>query len=262
MFILNKELSYYVGLAQTDGHFYETTQNRGKIVIELRSEDREVLERLASVLPVKSTIRDRTRSTNFKESYSSSALVVHDLAFRNLMKQYIPIGAKATCIHKPIGVSEVDYFRGIIDGDGSMGYTSNGFPFLSLVTKSEQLAKDYVDFLESITGKRKVLNRNKRDCVYNIMISKEDAQEVLKVLYPENSLCIKRKYLMASQCLEWKRPSTMRKQCPRKTWTSFEDNFILEHSLQESIDTLTRSKKSIKMRLYRLQKSNKIESFH
>ena len=56
--------------------------------------------------------------------------------------------------------------------------------------------------------------------------------------------------------------TTMRKQCPHKTWTSFEDNFILEHSLQESIDTLNRSKQSIKMRLYRLQKSNKIESLY
>jgi hypothetical protein len=119
----------------------------------------------------------------------------------------LPYGAKSKIVRQPPvnTISIIDYWRGIIDGDGSLGITRNNIPFLSLTTYSDQLAIDYEHFLFSFTGKRKKLKRNRRDNIYNIMISREDAQLIVKTLYYNNCLCINRKKRSAKKIMKWKR---------------------------------------------------------
>jgi len=75
-------------------------------------------------------------------------LTVYDLNFRNaLIKLDMVYGRKSYSINLPKSeLSEKDYFRGVIDGDGSLGLTSNGYPFVSLVTSSEAFAEAYLNF--------------------------------------------------------------------------------------------------------------------
>lgn len=153
----NPFYAYLFGLIQADGHLYQNSRNRGRLSIELGKRDEELLIDLQKRLPLNSTISYRTRNTNFSDEYVSVIWSVFDKNFRDfLINNGIPSGRKSEIISTPVSkYSKVDYFRGLIDGDGSLGLTANGFPFLSLITASFEIAKEYLDFLKSITGKEK-----------------------------------------------------------------------------------------------------------
>ncbi|CAN5858146.1 hypothetical protein BH20ACI4_BH20ACI4_13000 [soil metagenome] len=253
----NPFYAYLFGLIQTDGHLYQNSRNRGRLSIELGKRDEELLQELQNRLPFHSSISERKRKTNFSDEYVSVIWKVFDKRFRDfLIETGIPCGRKSEIISIPVcKYSKVDYFRGLIDGDGSLGLTSNGFPFLSLITASSEIAKEYLAFLKSFTGKEKTSAKNKRDNVFNIAVYKEDAQKIVKILYYENCLALPRKIQKAKEVLNWQRPKTMKKVENRKRWTEVEDKFILSNSIKIAMKKLDRSQSSIEMRLWRL-KSN------
>jgi len=201
------EMSYLIGIFQTDGHLQSSSRNRGRLTIEISFKDRDLLPKLQKVIPVNTTIYTRVRKTNFCTSYTSTTLNIFNLEFRNeIVKCGVPYGKKSNIIQPPIvKYSENDYWRGIIDGDGSLGFTTQGFPFISLVTASENLYLAFKKFLK----KHDIdinLNRNKRDNVYNIMLNKEKAQLIVRLLYVNSTISLKRKYEKALEILSWKRP--------------------------------------------------------
>lgn len=177
--MLNSNLSYFIGFVMADGTFQEGSRNRGKIVIEIKREDEQLLKDISNILPCNSYIRYRERTTNFKENHKSALLSIYNYDFRQFVKQYIPLGKKSDITYIPKDVSISDFLRGFIDGDGSIGFTVNDAPFVSIITLSEQFKQDYLDFLEREFGIVKHLNRNKRDNVYNIVVFNEDAINLL-----------------------------------------------------------------------------------
>ena len=203
------------------------------------------------------SISKRKRTTNFGIS-DSITLSANELQFRNLLKDWnVPAGKKSQTISPPLHKTELsinDYIRGLYDGDGSLGYTNNGFPYVSFVTQSEAIKEFLINFIYKITLKPiKDPKRNKRDDVYNIVITKEDAIAFCKEIYPHNCLSINRKYINAQEIKKWIRPSTMRKIESRKKWNKEQDKFILSNSIEESMKILNRTKESIEMRLWRLK---------
>lgn len=254
----NPFYAYLFGLVQTDGHLYQNSRNRGRVSIEVGKRDETLLIELQNRLPFHSTISVRTRKTNFSNEYCSVVWNVFVKRFRVfLIENGLPSGNKSKIIFAPVGkYSKADYFRGLIDGDGSLGLTTNGFPFLSLVTASIEIANEYLSFLKSITDKEKTTTANVRDKVFNIAVYKEDAQKVVQALYYSNCLALPRKMEKARSIACWKRPETMRKVENRKFWTVDEDNFILSNSIEEAMKRLDRNRNSIEMRLWRL-KSNR-----
>lgn len=254
--IKNNEHSYFIGLAQTDGNLYSQSRNRGKFSIEINIKDSDIVYKLKEIFKtdVNVYVSTRKRKTNFMESYESISLKIYDMNFRNELFKYVPEGKKSQIIEKPNGIVEVDYFRGIIDGDGSLGIIKNNRPFISLVTASEKLKDNYLEFIRINLGIVKRIERNARDKVYNIVIFDEEAQKLVKLLYYPNCLSIKRKYLKSIEVLSWKRPTERRKVTwERKKWTKFEDEYILQHTIEESINNLKRTKKSIMIRIWRLK---------
>jgi hypothetical protein len=257
--LMNPVHAYMYGLIQTDGHLSQGTRNRGKLQIEINYRDVHVLEQLASAIPYYSSINTRTRSTNFSPEHKSATLRVYDRKFRDeLVSLGMIYGKKSETMDVPqCGFSQADYFRGIVDGDGSLGFTSSGFPFLSLCTASEKLAIAYESFIRKRTGKEKRLLRNSRDRVFNIILFKEDAQAVAATLYNKGCVSISRKKQIALAIQAWKRPINMRKVVHKKFWTDEQDSYILSHTIEESALILQRTERSIKMRLWRLHSSNK-----
>lgn len=208
---------------------------------------------IQKLIPFHSSISERVRTTNFSQEYTSVIWRVYDKRFRKFLELWgLPNGSKSELIQLPNGpFSKIDYFRGIIDGDGSVGLTSNGFPFLSLVTSSSSIATEYLNFIQQVTGKTKQINR---DRIYNIVVYKEDAQLLVTCLYYENCLAVSRKLAKAQEVLNWHRPVSMKRVLSRKRWTSEEDDFVLTHSIETSIEALSRNRNSIELRLWRLKK--------
>ncbi len=255
----NPHYAYLFGFIQTDGHLYNNTRDRGRVSIEVSEKDEEILWVFKSLIPFNSSIAKRVRKTNFSSSYTSAIWRVYDKRFRDILESWgLPNGSKSTIVKPPsCNFSKVDYFRGLIDGDGSLGLTAKGFPFLSLVTSSSHIAVEYLELINQITGKVKTSNRNTRDNVYNIVVYKEDAQILTNHLYYDGCLALPRKLIKASEVLSWIRPNEMKRVNNRKSWTPEEDRFITTHTVEYSMKVLGRSQNSIELRLWRLKKLSK-----
>jgi hypothetical protein len=142
-----KEISYIIGFIQTDGCLTSATRNRGKVSIGISKRDKDILDAMVEYLDYNYSIKERIQNTNFKDNFESVCLTICDKKFRDFLINDVGMhyGKKSYTITIPkINYSEIDYWRGIIDGDGSLGLTSNNIPFLSLVTASEELKKEYI----------------------------------------------------------------------------------------------------------------------
>lgn len=212
---MNAWFSYFYGFAQADGHLCEQSRNRGRLTIEIIKQDDNLLilfsELLASI-GVKSTLSYRHRKTNFGENDFVS-LRVYAKEFRDLIKTYgFPAGKKDELITPPKNTAyhTIDYLRGYIDGNGSLGLTGAGFPFLSLTTKSECFKEYYLTYIDSVLNVVKRATRNKRDNIYNLVVYKEYAQELTTKLYYPDCLCLSRKAEKAKEVQAWVRPVEMK----------------------------------------------------
>lgn len=248
------ELAYMFGFLQADGHLYSNTRNRGKLTLELKVQDKWLVEQFARLVPFYSSIKTCTRKTNFSEAYTSVTWAVHDRSFREaLIAKGLPVGKKSDIIGIPDGeFAQVDYYRGVMDADGSLGMTTQGIPFASLITVSESLAACYTAFIFEKIGCRKKTERNQRDKVFNIAVFKEDAQALASCLYYPGCLALPRKAAKTLEILSWQRPAGRRKYTLRE-WCREQDEFILSHSVEEAANRLERTPQSIKMRLWRLR---------
>jgi hypothetical protein len=247
--------AYMFGFLQADGHLYQGPGRKGNLTVEVSAADRPILEQFAAIVPCYSSITERVRDTNFKNAHRSAVWTVSDLDFREaLMALGFPPGRKSNVVVIPsVPFSRPDYFRGLVDADGSLGLARDGLPFISLTTASDSLAGGYIDFVSEVTGNRKNGRRNSRDGIYNITVMREAATTLIATLYYDDCLALRRKIEKARQAVIWVRPDGMRRSPNRKSWTEDQDAFILSHTLEESMNALGRTDHSVKVRLRRLR---------
>jgi len=119
------EIAYLIGLLQTDGSHHGSLDAKGKVTLELAVRDAAVLPLLATVIPCYTSIRHRARDTNFSKEYTSAALGFYDQQARKAIAALgVPPGRKSrTIAPPPQPFSKPDYVRGLLDGDGSVGFT-------------------------------------------------------------------------------------------------------------------------------------------
>jgi hypothetical protein len=247
-----------IGFLQGDGHHSEDTRNRGKIRIELNHRDIEILKKIKEILlpHMNVTIYNRIRDTNLKKNSHQTTLSIYDWAFRTVIKPYVPVGAKSDIIEPPLSLSNFskkDYIRGLIDADGSIGISKENRPFISLCVSSEKIKEFLIKDIEEITGLKKYMNRTARDNMYNIMLNNEDAIKYASYLYEDSNLYLDRKYNEYLNFNNWVR-SIPKKVGLSKKWFPNEDEIVLDNSLslQEKMDLLKRTEKSVKIRIWRL----------
>jgi hypothetical protein len=251
--------AYFLGLLATDGAIYEHTRNRGRVSFEIGAADAAILHRLAAAIPYKAHISERRRNTNFRADYSSTVLAFHALDLRRSLALlgYVS-GKKAFSVRPPLApFHEKGFWRGVLDGDGSLGLTRKNRPFVSLVTGSEPLRNAYVAFLSRLTGSRPNPNRNTRDHVYNIVLFDEPAQALAASLYTPEVLAIPRKAEASRAILAWRRPEGRRRvNFDRRRWNADEDRLVLSRFSEADVAAkLGRTKASVSVRRWRLRLS-------
>lgn len=185
--------SYIYGLLLADGHFSEDTRNRGRIDIELSVRDEDIIDTLCLLLNTNKYYRHR--ATNFKADYNSVGTRICKLPIREIFKSLgFPVGNKSLSAKPPTRpYSERDFWRGFIDGNGSIGFTATNIPFISLVIKSEDIKNEYLAYISGIIPSVPSPSRNKRDNVYNATVTRSSAIILSKELYQSGDICIKRK---------------------------------------------------------------------
>lgn len=251
---MNKFESYLYGLILTDGSLYLQSRNRGRIAIELQASDIDLLYQLQQQIP-HSSIHTRTRDTNFKKNYQSVIFTNYQKEFRDRFINYgIPLKNKKTIGTVPmVPYSINDFWRGVYDGNGSIGFTSKNEPFVSLVTKSEPLKEELCKLLASKFNIHKNINPNQRDKIFNIVLKNEDAIQFCDFLYENAPIYLQRKYDEYQKMKTWIRTKPRLRE---QSWSMAEIQYIQTHTIQESMTHLHRTKSSIKTKLWRIRQSN------
>lgn len=182
-----------------------------------------------------------------------------DLAFRReLVDLGLPAGRKSATVAPPTSqYSRRDYLRGLVDGDGSVGFTGTGRPFLSFVTASEALAGFFCAQVLAVAGTVRTVNRNTRDGVSNPMVTNEPAAALAAWLYPDGCLALDRKRESAALVAAWTRPAGMRARplAGARRWTAEEDADVMSGSAREADVRLRRSEKAVIIRRFRLRRA-------
>ncbi|RKT77728.1 hypothetical protein DFJ68_1155 [Terracoccus luteus] len=247
-------ISYLLGLLQTDGSHHGSLDGKGKVSIELAVRDLAVLQALQPHVPCYSSLRLRTRETNFSSASSTATLAFFNQSVRRELSTLgLPPGRKARTT-APVDqslVSSRDYLRGLLDGDGSVGITARGYPFVSFITASEAMARHVESEIERVTGARRRCGRNTRDAVFNVMVANEPAAMLAAYCWSEQDISIPRKRASASQVAGWRPPPGRRFGAPRKLWTDAEDAVLHSGSVESVARLLNRTERSVAMRRWR-----------
>ncbi|MDH6488226.1 hypothetical protein M2157_004225 [Streptomyces sp. SAI-127] len=250
------EYAYMFGFLQADGHLSQQSRQRGRLTVEINARDVDLLRRFQTLTPYNSSITERTRSTNFAEIHTSATWTLCSLEARTKLNELgLPYGRKSKTIAPPsVEVSHRDYLRGLIDADGSVGYTAKGFPFVSLATASTSIGTRLSEYAREITGAERILKRNARDGIYNVLYAMETAQKLAAHLYYPGCLSLERKLTAANALATWVRPASMRVAHTRQRWNEHEDQVLLElNSPKAAAEVLGRTTQSCNLRLWRLR---------
>lgn len=249
------EYAYMFGFLQADGHLAQGVGQKGRLTVEINAKDIELLRKFQKLTPYYSSITERTRSTNFAETHNSAVWSLCSLEARTKLNELgLPYGRKSKTIAPPsIEFSTGDYLRGLIDADGSVGFTSKGVPFISLTTASTAIASHLRDYARDATGAERIIKRNARDDIYNVFYAMDAAQRLAANLYYPGCLSLERKRTTADSVAAWVRPADMRAAYTRRRWTQQEDRILLElNSPTAAAAELGRTAQSCHLRLWRL----------
>ncbi|NGO48480.1 hypothetical protein G6048_42535 [Streptomyces sp. YC419] len=221
--------AYMFGFLQADGHLAKGAGQKGRLTVEINARDIAILREFQRLTPYNSSISERTRSTNFAGTHHSATWTLCSLEARTRLNELgLPYGRKSKKITPPrVEFSRRDYLRGVIDADGSVGYTSQGLPFISLTTASTAIVAYLCFYTRKMTGSERSPRRNQRDGIYNIMYITEAAQALTAHLYYPGCLSLKRKQAAADSVANWVRPTGSKPRPPRIKWTCEMDRILL-----------------------------------
>lgn len=251
----NPASAYVFGFMQADGHHYAGRGRKGTVTIEIKAQDADVLRAMQQVIPWRTSITFRSRTTNFAKRADSAVLTLWALEGRErLLELGLPTGRKSATVAPPAEpFSHRDYLRGLYDGDGSVGFAVNGMPFLSIVTASPAIAEFVCAEILRVTGARRNPRPNNRDGVFNLMIASDPAAAFARWLYDDACIALARKRAAALAVGAWTRPEGMRARSPRKRWTPEEDAVVMQMTRKEAAERLGRTVSSVNVRIWRLR---------
>ncbi|MFJ9812736.1 LAGLIDADG family homing endonuclease [Streptomyces sp. NPDC101158] len=255
----NPRYAYMFGFLQADGHLARGAGAKGALSVELNARDIKILEEFQRLTPYNSTISRRTRSTNFAAVSHTAIWSLCALEARTKLSDLgLPYGRKSRRITPPrVSFSRPDYLRGLIDADGSVGFTRDGLPFVSLTTSSTAIALYLCHYTNRVLGIRKIPGRNKRDGAYNVVYLREGAVALAQHLYTPDALALKRKQRAAVDVSAWERAAGAPPARRVRTWTPLEDSILLSAaSIEEAAIALDRTHQSCNLRRWRLTKKN------
>ena len=207
--------AYFLGLIYTDGSVRK--HNRGYYLnLELKRSDRYILEELASELKCFNKIYDRERITNFGPSKMSSFTacnskqIFDDLARFNIVPNKSHTTESFSNIIELIPKDLIKHFlRGLIDGDGTISKRFDTYNNCVCVNQNEQKFCEDFDKLLKYSMDDESLKENytyNKNNMYGVRYRRiNDVKKILKFLYKDTTIYLKRKYTLAEQYFDDKR---------------------------------------------------------
>lgn len=194
--ILEKESPekyYFLGFLAADG----SLTNNG-IIFELNKKDGYMVKKLNDYICPEKEVVFRKKTNSYRASFSNIKMT------RKLKKYFSMTSNRKT---EEIRFPEVpnkylrDFIRGIIDGDGNIDSTK-GYKGDKIYIGARLRILGNEIFLKELNEKTKLLyphntnavNKKGKENIYVITYNFKTARELLKIIYYDGCLCLKRKF--------------------------------------------------------------------
>lgn len=198
------EKAYWLGFIYTDGYITEKTNRFG---MELNIKDMYHMQNFLNCLESNVKIRTRIRKNKFEsqeqEFIESCSFLINNKKLHDSLYNLgvLPNKSKIVQFPKEEILKEeyqLDFIRGLIDGDGSIGLynTSNGFkkPHVSLISASEK----FINQIKKTLNKYNIdINITKNRSLFRLMSEKQETVfRLLDLIYKNSNenTRLKRKY--------------------------------------------------------------------
>lgn len=178
-------MAYIVGLLQADG---SNQVGRGVVRITLKLSDQAILHNIANEMGASRPL--------IMDVYGNPGLFIQNRALSDGLARWGVISPKThTASTHPMLRGNRHYWRGVIDGDGTLCTTAGRRHILALVG-SKAVCSEFLAFCQARgTGRR--VNVIAHKSIYSVHLSGKDARIIANVLYKGNSLTLRRKYATA-----------------------------------------------------------------
>lgn len=176
---LTENSEYWIGMLATDGHI-----TRGSKVVSLCSKDKEHVEKFKQFLSCKNKIAKNKHKTN------GGIVYILSVTSPDICSTLISYGiTPRKSFNLKLNISLTwNILRGIVDGDGYIGKV------IDIATASKSFADQIYEFYKSHNLTPKIYKYDNKN-IYTIRIDrKNDVKEVLKNLYSDAHIYLKRKY--------------------------------------------------------------------
>ena len=185
---LDKHTEYWLGFLMADGNVL-----KNRITVRVHKKDFIHVESFSNFCGV---IRKPTiRGNECHIAFSSSQMV------NDLKKWGVVENKSLVCEAHPELCISSNFWRGVIDGDGSLGvYKQNDkyYPRLTLACGSKILIEQFRNYAQNLLSKN--INMSSRgDNYYSVAFKSRPAYRLIKEIYGEPNPCLLRKQKIAAE---------------------------------------------------------------
>jgi hypothetical protein len=184
--ILTPSACYWLGFLITDG----CVSDDGRISLGLATRDVDHLTKFLKFCGSSNSVRTSL--------HGSVSIAIRSVAMSNKLKSYGVVPRKTfICeVLHPELLTSPDFWRGCIDGDGSIYIDKDGKSHVSFSTASEKFITQFKDFVKSIIPDLVASTTYYRHC-YNMSVYNTKAIKMIKHLYTDPCESLARKQLIA-----------------------------------------------------------------
>ena len=207
---LSCEARYWVGFLMADGSIRDNLM----ISLALATKDSNHVQKFAEFVGVpQEQIRNYKRISNYGQNDTAWLNFVSVTMCQQLARYNVVPNKSANEVVPETLALDVDFWRGVVDGDGNVRMrTKDGIPCIAL-TGSWQLVNKFADFLIEIAGKRPAVSQN--HSIYQLGVGGSRARTALsKIYYDGCAPALDRKMAAAELCKSWR--SKYRGESPKE----------------------------------------------
>lgn len=173
--------AYIVGLLQADG---SNQRGRGIVCITLKRSDSGLLSAVADEMGASRPL--------CSDGHGNPKLMIQNRALSDGLARWGVVSPKThTAATHPDLLRDRDYWRGLVDGDGSLCVDAGGRRLLSLVG-AEAICGEFLSFARGHGAGLRVNVRPHRR-IFSVHLSGREAETVARVLYADAGLALARK---------------------------------------------------------------------
>ena len=196
---LTPDAAYWLGFIFTDGTVGEsrTPKAQPEIAVVLQKRDREHLVKLRDFLGSEHAITPITPAAVKINPGMGTGAWRYSFRSRQIAGRILSLGRYGPAVDPELAASR-DFWRGVIDGDGSIGI-SVGIPWCSVVG-SRWLLQAFVDFLGPVSSRRPLHVRPART-IFTVSTTYKTAEKVVDRLYSDAGTVLDRKAVRAAEIL-------------------------------------------------------------